>query len=309
MGETYKKVELNKVLIITIILNLILVGIKLGIGYISNSKALLADGLHSVSDVITTVGVIISFIISRKPRDAQHQYGHEKIETVITFLLSIILLYTGFKIGVNSFGSIISNQNIVPGRLAIYGALVSIIIKEVQYQYVIKIGRKINSSALIADAWHHRTDAFSSIAALVGIIGSRTGFTILDPIAAGVVSVIVLKIGFTIFYDCFQQLIDVSISLEDIDDIKKSINRHDEILNINDIRTRKHGSKVFVDIKVCVNSNISIAKGHEITEEIEKIIRSKVTNVKDIVIHLDPCHYEGEVKEESECNISRCNNI
>lgn len=307
MDGDYKKSEVNQVLIVTVILNLILVGIKLGIGYIANSKALLADGLHSVSDVITTIGVIISFVLSRKPRDEKHQYGHEKIETVTTFLLAIILLYTGFKIGINSLNSIINNQKIIPGQMAVYGAILSIIIKEGQYQYVIRLGRKINSSALIADAWHHRSDAFSSIAALIGIIGARLGFSILDPIAAGIVSLIVLKIGFTIFYDCFQQLIDVSISLDDLEDLKEAIITHEEIININDIRTRKHGSKVLIDIKVCVGPGMTVTKGHEISEEVEKIIKTKIKNVEDIVVHLDPCHFEKEI--ENICHISQCKNI
>jgi len=307
MGDEYNKVKINQVLIVTVLLNLILVGIKLGIGYIANSKALLADGLHSVSDVITTIGVIVGLVLARKPRDEEHQYGHEKIETITTFLLSIILLYTGIKIGINALGSIIDRQSVVPGSLAIYGAFLSIIIKEAQYQYVVRLGRKINSSALVADAWHHRSDAFSSIAALIGIIGSRLGFIILDSIAAGVVSVIVIKIGVSIFIDCFNQLIDTSISLVELDEIKKSVIKHKEIININDIRTRNHGSKVFIDIRLCVDSNITLRKGHDITEDIEKIIKSKIGNVKDIVIHLDPCNFDVEV--DNECNRLQCKNV
>ncbi|MDR5659683.1 cation diffusion facilitator family transporter [Serpentinicella sp. ANB-PHB4] len=308
LNNNVENAQLNKVLVVTIVINLILVVIKVGIGYLANSRALLADGVHSISDVITSIGVIVSLVLSKKPRDEEHQYGHEKIETVITFLLSIVLLYTGFNIGVNSIRTVMATGTAnIPGQLAVFGAIISVALKELQYQYVYRVGKRIESKALMADAWHHRSDAFSSLAALIGIVGSRMGVDVLDAIAAIFVSLIVIKIGFSIFKDCFQLLIDVSINLDKLEEIKELLLKHEEIKNINDIRTRKHGSKVFIDLKVCVSSKLSISKGHQISDEVERIIRSKVKNVKDIVVHLDPCFHEKEIKET--CHISECKDI
>lgn len=294
--ESFLSNEGNRILIITILMNLILVIGKILGGYFANSKALLADGLHSASDVITSLGVITGLAMAKKPRDAEHQYGHEKIETIITFLLAIVLLYIGAKIGIESIFSLINGELVVPGKSALYIALVSIGIKEFQYQITYRIGKKNNSNALIADAWHHRSDALSSIAVFIGVAGARIGFSILDIIAGIIVSFIVIKVGFDIFKECFQELMDVSIHLEELERLRELILQHKGVFHISDIRTRKHGSKVFVDIRISVDSSIDIYDGHLIAEEVEKLIKTQVKNVKDVVVHLDPYHCEIQGK-------------
>ncbi|SDK04363.1 cation diffusion facilitator family transporter [Natronincola ferrireducens] len=286
--EAFFSNKVNRVIVITIIMNLFLVIAKMIGGYFAGSKALLADGLHSASDVITSLGVIIGVGIAKKPRDDEHQYGHEKVETIVTFLLAIVLLYTGLRIGIVSGSSILHRTSIIPGKFALYTALFSIAVKEVQYQITFKVGKEMKSSALIADAWHHRSDALSSIAAFIGIVGSRVGFPILDPIAGIVVSFIVMKVGLEIFKDCFQQLIDVSIHLKDLEGVKKSILQQKEVEYINDIRTRRHGSKVFVDVRVAVDPTMDIYRGHCVAVEVESIIKKEVENVKDVIVHIDP---------------------
>ncbi|AKL94135.1 cation diffusion facilitator family transporter [Clostridium aceticum] len=295
--ESFFSNKINRVIFITIIMNVFLVLMKLGAGHFSGSKALIADGLHSASDIVTSIGVIIGIGIAKKPRDEQHQYGHEKVETIAAFLLSIALIYTGIKIGLGSALSIIHKDMVIPGKFALYAALLSIVIKELQYQITFKVGKEANSSALMADAWHHRSDALSSIAAFIGVLGGRLGFTILDPLAGVVVSAIVMKVGIEIFIDCFQQLIDVSIQLKELESVKHSILRKSKVQCINDIRTRKHGSKVFVDIRVCVDATMDIYNGHCVAEEVENIIRSEVNNVKDVIVHLDPFPEESQQKE------------
>lgn len=286
--ESFFTNKVNRIIVITIIMNVALVVGKLMAGYLANSKALLADGLHSASDVITSAGVIVGLAIARKPRDEEHQYGHEKVETIVTFLLAIALLYTGVRIGLSTIQAVMNKEIATPGIAALFVALASIIIKEFQYQITIKAGKEMNSSALIADAWHHRSDALSSVAALIGVAGARMGYHILDPIAGIIVSLIVIKVGLEIFKECFQQLIDVSIHLEELEKIKHLILKQAKIYEINDIRTRRHGSKVFVDVRVSVDPYMDIYDGHIVTEEVEHIIKSEVRNVKDVIVHLDP---------------------
>ena len=271
-------------------INFILVILKLYAGYISNSKVILADGLHTSSDIITTVAVMFSLIISKKPRDNKHPYGHERIETIITFLLSLVLLYIGCKIGFDAIVNAITLKSKVNiGVISFIAIGASIFLKELQYQLTIREGKRINSIALIADAWHHRSDALSSIAALVGIIGVYFGLNLLDSIMAIVVSLIVVKIALELFATSFNELMDVSLSNQHLDAIIKEIMDLHEIDYINDIRTRKHGSAYFIDLRACVDPNMMISRGHELTEEIEEIIRNNVIGVKDIIVHLDPC--------------------
>lgn len=280
--------EINKILFITIILNILLLIIKVVAGIVSNSTALIADGLHSASDVITSVGVIIGMTMAKKPRDECHNYGHEKIETITTFLLSIVLIYVGAKIGYGALIATINKEQVYFTYFALFSAFISIVIKEVQYQITFRVGTREKSTALIADAWHHRSDALSSIAAFVGILGAKFGIFILDSLAGLVVSIIVIKVGIDIFKDCFQELIDASIHTDKLYNVKQIIINEPNIKNVTDIRARKHGSKVFIDIRICVNPNIDVYEGHEIAETVEAIIKREIENVKDVVVHVDP---------------------
>lgn len=297
--KNFLKDEANRVVIITILMNIILVFIKIIGGHISNSRALLADGLHSASDIATSVGVIIGITLAKKPRDDQHQYGHEKVETMITFFLAMALLYTGGKIGIDTIFTILRGEKSIPGKIAPYIALVSVFIKEWQYQMAYRVGKKVNSNALIADAWHHRSDALSSIAAFIGIVGARLGFYILDPLAGLIVAILVIKVGFDIFKECFHQLIDVSIQLEELDELKDAILKQGNVQHIGDIRTRKHGSKIFVDIRICVDASMDIQEGHIVAEDVESIIRNQLKNVKDVIVHLDPCSNTNDKNKDS----------
>ncbi len=304
--EEVSNKELNKVLLMTMVINIILLLLKLTAGILSNSKGLLADGIHSGSDVVTTFGVLIALVLAKKPRDQKHPYGHEKIETVVTFLLAIILVLVGLNIGINSFFALKNQQMVVVGKYAFFAASISIVLKEFQYQVTIKIANKINSEALRADAWHHRSDAFSSIAALVGILGAYFGFMMLDSIMGLVVSLIVVKVGLDILNESFHGLIDVSIQIEDIDEIKEKIMALEEIHFINDIRTRRHGSVVFVDVKVCVDPYMEVHEGHRVADEIEGIIRAKIQHLEDVIVHLDPCLLDIK-KNKKHCSNKQCN--
>lgn len=283
----------QKIIWITIVLNIILACGKIIIGFTAKSNAILADGIHTVSDIGSSLGLIVGLFIASKPEDLEHQYGHEKAESVATFLLSLLLLAVGLNIGYSSFKLIISGDIATPGIAAIYAAVISILIKELQFRISIKAGKKLNSNVLIADAWHHRSDALSSFAALIGIIGARMGYKFLDPLAGIIVSIIVIKAGIQIFLNALNELMDVSIEIEKIEELAHKILAHNEIKTINDIKARKHGSKVFVDVEIAVDPDITVSKGHDIAEDVENIIYSNVENIKDVLVHVNPCCSSG----------------
>lgn len=300
-----EKQQMNQVLLITVLLNLFLVILKVLAGTLSNSKGLIADGYHSASDVITTLGVIVGMYLAKKPRDEEHPYGHEKIETVAAFLLAIILLFVGFRTGIQSLKAIFKHEVVVVGKLAYFSAIISIALKELQYQITMGVSKKLNSNALKADAWHHRSDALSSIAALIGLVGASFGFMRVDAIMGVAVSVIVAKVGWDIFKESFHGLIDVSIQQEELVKIKKQILQLAEVYHINDIRTRIHGSVVYVDVRVCVDPYMEIHEGHQVADQIEAIVKEEIQHLEDVIVHLDPCFGSNESHDpqEKECKI------
>lgn len=274
---------------VVIIINIALAIIKIFIGVIGKSKGMIADGIHTISDVGSSLGIIIGFFISKKPEDSKHQYGHEKAESISEFMLSLFLIATGVKIGYSAIQSIFLKGIETPSIITLWVALVSIVIKEIQFRMTINVGKKINSSALIADAWHHRSDALSSIAVLLGILGARAGYPIFDALAGIAVSLIVIKVGIELFITGYNELMDSSIAEEKLFDLADKIMDNTKVTNINEIRTRVHGSKAFIDMKICVPNNISVEEGHEISEEVERIAYEEIDNLKDIIVHVNPC--------------------
>jgi len=275
---------------ITIVINIILAIGKVGTGIIANSTAMLADGIHTISDVGSSIGIVVGFFISKKPEDSKHQYGHEKAESIAGFILSLLLISVGIKIGYSAIEIMFSKSTYTtPGALAVWAAGISIIVKEIQYRISINAGRKINSSAIMADAWHHRSDAFSSIAALIGIIGSRLGYRILDPLAGLIVSIIIVKVGTELFLQGYNELMDSSIEEEELNKLVNKIVADTGIKDINQIRARRHGSKVFVDIEICVEPDITVAKGHSLAEEVEDVVYDNIQNAKSVLVHVNPC--------------------
>ncbi|MBS4537059.1 cation transporter [Clostridium sp. D2Q-11] len=279
----------QRVIWITIILNIILSVLKVVIGIISNSNAMLADGIHSISDVGSSLGIIVGLFIAKKPEDLEHQYGHEKAETIATFLLSVLLIAVGLNIGYNSIKLIFSGGAEVPGIAAIWAAIISIVVKEIQYRISLRAGKKINSDVLIADAWHHRSDALSSIAALVGILGARLGYSFLDPVAGVLVSIIVVKVGVEIFVKGTNELMDESLEEEKLIKIVNAVMTHTGVKTVNDIKARKHGSMAYVDIEIAVDPDITVSQGHDIAEDVEAIVYERIENIKSVLVHVNPC--------------------
>jgi len=273
---------------ITLIINIILAMIKTVIGIISGSKAMLADGIHTMSDVVSTIIVLIGLKISSKEADSDHQYGHEKFESVFAKLLSIFLVLTGSYIGYEAFKSLSQGNIVKPKFMALVAAVVSIIVKEIMYRYTMRAAKKTNSISMEADAWHHRSDALSSLGTFIGILGARLGFTILDPIAGIIVSILIIKVGIDIYIKSIRELVDESASTKTINDIKSVVYSIEGVRGIKSLKTRIFGNKIYVDLEIYVASNITVREGHDISEDVHDVVEDKVEKVKHCMVHIEP---------------------
>lgn len=278
-----------KVSIISIILNCLLTLIKFISGVISKSSAMISDSVHSLSDVLSTFVVIIGVKISNKKADSDHPYGHERIECVSAIILSGMLFIIGALIGINGIKNVTNSSNLVmPGVLALIASIISIISKEAMYQYTIRVSKKINSAALRADAWHHRSDALSSIGSFIGILGSRLGFKIFDPLASVIISLCIIKVSIDIFKDAIDKMVDKSCDKEVIDKVISVIEKNESVKNIDDIKTRQFGNKAYVDVEISVDENLLLKDAHKVAEEIHDSVENEINIVKHCMVHVNP---------------------
>lgn len=278
-----------KVSVISIILNCLLTLIKFISGVISKSSAMISDSVHSLSDVLSTFVVIIGVKISNKKADSDHPYGHERIECVSAIILSGMLFVVGALIGINGIKNVTNSSNLVmPGVLALIASIISIISKEAMYQYTIRVSKKINSAALKADAWHHRSDALSSIGSFIGILGSRLGFKIFDPLASVIISLCIIKVSIDIFKDAIDKMVDKSCDKEVIDKVISVIEKNESVKNIDDIKTRQFGNKAYVDVEISVDENLLLKDAHKVAEEIHNSVENEINIVKHCMVHVNP---------------------
>ena len=287
-----KKLNLAyKVSIITIIVNIILFIFKLIAGIIGNSKAMISDAVHSASDIASTFVVMIGIFISRKQPDDKHPYGHEKFESIAAIILAAMLFGIGIGIGFEGINVILNgtyNQTKEIGPIALIAAIASIIIKEWMYHFTIKAANTLNSGALKADAWHHRSDALSSMGALIGIGGSMIGYAILDSIASIIIALCIIKTSFDILMDGINKMVDTSASLEVIELIKKITYENKSVKNIDSLKTRLHGSKLYIDLEVALDKNLSFVEAHNIAHNIHDLIEENIKNCKHCMVHINP---------------------
>jgi len=272
----------------TIIVNILLSAIKLFAGIIGRSGAMIADSIHSLSDVLSTIAVMWGLKLAKQPADEDHPYGHEKMEPVMAKILASILLITALLIGFNGIKSVINGTTVIPAKIALYAAILSIIIKEWMYRYTVIGAKKIQSSALMADAWHHRSDAFSSIGTLIGIFGARMGYPILDPIAALVICIIITKVAINIYKQAIDQLVDHCADAKTIENIKNEIENTIGVINIDELKTRISANRLYVDVEICVNRNLSVCEGHEIAECVHNTIENLDNRIKHCMVHVNP---------------------
>ncbi|GAB6098287.1 cation diffusion facilitator family transporter [Halanaerocella petrolearia] len=288
MMNPEKRYQTNKkVTLITLLTNFILSVIKILIGVFFFSQAIIADGIHSISDVLSTATVWIAIRVSRKPADRDHPYGHGRAETIAAKLIGTILFLTGVLLVKDTLVKVWSGQIKKPGLVTIWIAILSVLIKEIMYQYTYRKGQQLNNKALIADAHHHRSDALSSIAALVGIIGARLGYPVLDPLAGLVVAVMILKMGFNIFRDAIDDLMD-KVDIELYQKVYSLVVDQANRYNISDLKVRTYGSEIFIDLRIIVASDISVIEGHKIARQIEEKVSQQMVDVNEVLIHVDP---------------------
>ena len=285
----------NKVSIITIIGNVILSFFKFVAGIAAHSNAMISDAIHSASDVFSTIVVIIGIKLASKPPDKEHPYGHERLECVTAIILAVILFITGLGIGLdalkNIFNANYNNQN-TPGTLALAAAVISIICKEGMYWYTRYYAKKIDSDALMADAWHHRSDAFSSVGALIGIAGSRLGFPIMDAIASLVISLFIAKAAFDIFRDAMDKMIDHACDDETESQIHACVMENENVMGIKLLKTRIFGNKIYVDVEILADASSTLKKAHRIAREVHNTIEETFPKVKHIMVYVSPATHE-----------------
>lgn len=284
--EDYK-LGLNTSLV-TIVINIFLSFIKITAGIIGSSSAMIADGFHSLSDVLSTFVVIAGLKISSKEADKKHQYGHEKYESVFAKILSILLILTGAFILFEAFKVLLSGSFTKPKNIALIAAVISIISKEGMYWYTIKTARKIKSISMEADAWHHRSDAFSSIGTFVGILGAQLGFPALDPIAGIVVSIFIIKVGVDLYIKSVKELTDESASDELIIEMKEKIYSIEGVEEIKSLKSRVFGNKIYVDLEIFVDQDITVKEGHDIAEKVHDKLEKEIQDIKHCMVHMEP---------------------
>lgn len=277
---------------ISIIVNVLLSAAKLFAGIFAKSGAMISDAVHSASDVFSTFIVMIGVTIAGKKSDDEHQYGHDRLECIASIILAVILLATGISIGVSGVRNIVDGDYkhlTVPGALALVAAIVSIVVKEWMYWYTKSAAKKINSGALMADAWHHRSDSFSSIGAFIGIAGARMGYPVLDSVASVVICIFIAKASYDIFKDAIDKLVDKSCDDETVDQMKEVILKQEGVLGIDMIRTRLFGAKIYVDIEIVADGNKTLNETHHIAEMVHLAIEREFSTVKHCMVHVNPC--------------------
>ena len=270
--------------------NIALTIFKLLAGILGFSYAMIADAIHSASDCLATGAVYVGLRIGEKPPDKSHPYGHANAETIAAFLVALIILSTGVFIGISAIHLITDKNLETPTMIALVAAITSIVIKEIMFRYTLRVGKRNNSPAVIANAWDHRSDAYSSIAALAGIVGARLGFQYLDPIAGLVVSALIVKVSATILHSNIGILMDERPEQAVLDKLRAAVLDVEGIKAIDSIRAHRRGSTFTIDIEIAVDSNITVEQGHQIASEVKNRLVNNIEHVQDVMVHVNPHH-------------------
>ena len=294
VGKTNKEIAMH-VSAVSVAVNIGLSVIKLIAGIVANSGAMISDAVHSASDVFSTVIVMVGVHLASKQSDKEHPYGHDRLECEAAIILAVLLFLTGVGIGISGIEKITSGDTStleVPGMLALGAAIVSIVVKELMYWYTINAAIKIKSGALMADASHHRSDALSSIGALLGILGARMGYPILDPIASLLICVMIAKAAWEIFDDAMGKMVDTACPEKVQQEMRKVIMANAKVLSIDDLKTRLFGSKMYVEVEIGVEATLTLIEAHNIAEGVHSSIEKNFPDVKHCMVHVNPAGQE-----------------
>jgi len=279
-GETCTKIGLW--------VNILLTVVKVAAGILGHSKAMLADSLNSALDVLATGIVLVGLKISKRPADDEHPYGHGNADTIASFLVALILLLTGLYIGYSATHVLIHKHIERPGSIALYAAIFSIVVKEILFHYTIRVGRRENSQAIIANAWDHRSDVYSSAAALVGIFFARRGILILDPIAGLIITVMIFRIALRLIHSSVDIIMDESPDATVIQEISEIISGVNGVVEVSGIRVHQRGPDRTADVKIEVDKDITVNDGHIIASEVKTTLIESNLRIADAMIHVNP---------------------
>ena len=271
--------------------HIMLSAFKLFAGLVGKSGAMISDAIHSLSDVFATFIAFLGVILSKKSADTEHPYGHERIECVASLILGIILLMTGCGIGMTGIKTVLAGNYeklSVPHGIALAAALVSVAVKEGMYWYTRHYAQLLQSEAFMADAWHHRSDALSSVGSFIGIGGAMLGFPVMDSVASIVICLFILKVAYDILKNALENMLDTSCDKEYEKKLSDFILCHEGVLNVDLLNTRKFGNKVYVDLEIAVDGNSSLKDAHAIAEKVHDGVEREFFDVKHIMIHVNP---------------------
>lgn len=286
-------VIIRKLSMVSLIGNTALSGFKMFAGIAGNSGAMISDAIHSFSDVLTTLIAWVGVKVSKKAADDSHPYGHERLECVASLILGLVLMATGLGVGKVGIENIIANQYdalAVPKAIALAAAVFSIIGKEAMFWYTRHYAQIIHSSAFMADAWHHRSDALSSIGSLIGIAGAMLGYPVMDSIASVVICLFILKVAYDISKDALIKMLDTSCGEDYEEQLTSFIAEKESVLSVDMLHSRMFGNKVYIDLEISVDGNKSLREAHEVAELIHKDVEHNYPEIKHIMIHVNPAN-------------------
>lgn len=289
LSNEVKSKTVLKVSAVSIAVNLLLTIFKFIAGKLACSSAMISDAIHSASDVFSTFIVIAGDKLGRKKSDLDHQYGHERMECAAAIVLAVLLVITGINIGINGIKNLTNPHELaIPGKLALIAAIVSIATKEWMFWYARSAAKKISSTSLMADAWHHRSDSLSSIGALLGIWGARCGYAYLDPLAAIIIALLIIKASRDIFKDAINKLVDKACDEETSQKIHDLIKAQDGVLRVDEVKTRLFGNHIYADIEIAADGNLTLLASHEIAERVHDAVEKNFPDILHCTVHVNP---------------------
>lgn len=283
-------------------------------GWLSGSRALIADAAHSASDVVGSIAVLAGLKTAQKPPDKDHPYGHGKAENIATIVVAILLVVVGIEIAISSAGAFFGGVSRAPGFMALVVIIFSLIVKECLFHYKYRLAKKLKSSALMAEAWHHRSDSLSSFAALVGIAGAMVGqasglpvLMYLDPLAGIIVSLLVIRVGIVLAKESSQIMLEQVLSDEEVEPIADAVRDIEGVIRIDELLARTHGHYMIVDIKVSVDPSITVEDGHFISKRVKKCLTRDFDDIQNVFVHINPYRPDDDRKVVSihEKNINK----
>lgn len=280
-----------RISIYSIIVNVLLSVLKFAAGILGHSAAMISDAVHSMSDVFATFVVMAGVKISGRASDNEHQYGHERLECVASIILAVLLALTGLGIGYAGIEKILHRETeevLIPTFLPLAAAILSILVKEAMYWYTRHYALSLRSDALMADAWHHRSDALSSIGSFVGILGARLGYPLLDPLASVVICLMILQAAYEIFSGAVDKMVDRSCTKEEEEAMRRIVSKTEGVDHVDLLHTRLFGSRIYVDVEITADASLTLLASHEIAERVHQSIEEEFPDVKHCMVHINP---------------------